>query len=382
MWDLIQKYNFSLLHLLSSFTLPIIIVLLGLKSNFSLIADISILQSIIFMIFFPFSGYSRNYILNSSENDLIQSILNFRSLLYLPLILFSLLISYYIVSLDFKMLLLMVIVGSSFWFIEIFLTEAEKQKSSCITITLILFNLIGLIYLFSSEINLNSIRNYLFFLFIIYAPFISYTFLKNIFNVNFKNLKTTFKNKILRQIGGTTVVGLSSFILKFFLLLILPKTIAGTIFLGYTIGAALCTTITYSFIPSVIFNNYIKLKRAFITFCIIFCMAGILVIIIKYFKMTILNKNQDLFLICSLFSLGGSLISIFSQYYKLYVSHIITDLNVFLYELLINLITIILVILAVLFLNEYGSVFTYILSGICSLYVYKNLFKKLKELDQ
>ena len=101
--------------------------------------------------------------------------------------------------------------------------------------------------------------------------------------------------------------------------------------------------------------------------------------LIKYFKLTILNTNQDLFLICSLFSLGGSLISIFSQYYKFYVSHIITDLNVFFYELLINSITIILIILAVLFLNEYGSIFTYILSGISSLYIYKNLFKKIKE---
>ena len=379
MRDLIQKYNFSLLHLLSSFTLPIIIVLLGLKSNFSLIADISIVQSIIFMIFFPFTGYSRNYILNSSEYDLIKSILNFRSLLYLPLILFSLLISYYVVSLDFDILLLLVIVGSSFWFIEIFLTEAEKNKSSRITITLILLNLIGLTYLFFLDINLNSIRNYLLFLFIIYLPFISFTYLKNIFNVNFKNLHTTFTNKILRQIGGTTVVGLSTFILKFFLLLILPKTIAGTIFLGYTVGASLCTAITYSFIPSVIFNNYIKIKKALVTFCIIFCVTGILVIIIKYFKLTILNANQDLFLICSLFSLGGSFISIFSQYYKFYVIHKITDLNVFLYELLINSVTIILVILAVLFLNEYGSIFTYVLSGVASLYIYKNLFNKLQE---
>ena len=378
MTDLIQKYNFSLLHLLSSFILPIIIVLLGLKSNFSLIADISIVQSIIFMIFFPFSGYSRNYILNSSENDLIQSILSFRSLLYLPLILFSLLIAYYIVNLEFDLLLPMILAGSSFWFIEIFLTQAERNKSFRITITLILLNFIGVISLIFSEMTLNSIRNYLLFLFIIYAPFILITFLKNIFNIQFKNLQTTFKNKILRQIGGTTVVGLSSFILKIFLLLILPKTIAGTIFLGYTVGASLCTAITYSFIPSVIFNNNIKLKKALITFSVIFCLTGVLVIVIKYFKLTILNANQDLFLICSLFSLGGSLISIFSQYYKFYVSHIITDLNVFLYELLINSITIILVILAVLFLNEYGSIFTYILSGICSLYIYKNLFKNLK----
>ena len=124
----IIKYNFSFLHLLSSFTLPIIIVLLGLNSNFSLIADLSILQSIIFMIFFPFSGHSRNYILNSPDEDLIKSILNFRSLIYLPLFFLSLIISYFAINLDFYTLFLLILVGSNFWFLEIFITLSEKNK--------------------------------------------------------------------------------------------------------------------------------------------------------------------------------------------------------------------------------------------------------------
>ena len=375
--NLILQYSYSFLHILSNFTLPLLIILLGIKGNFSLVADVSILQSILFMLFFPFTGNSRNYILNTKDNDLVKNILNFRSLIYIPLFLVSFLFASAVININNLTLSLLVLVGTFFWFLEIFITQCEKQKSYKIIFLLIFLKISALIYLLLSDLNENSINLYCIFLITFNSPIILIIFLKNLFNIHYNKLKDIFLKKILTQIGGTVVIGLSSFIIKFSLILILPKTVAGTIFLSYTIGASICTTLTYSFMPSVIYNNFIQMKKAFISSCLFFCLIGTSVLVIKFFNISIIKEHQDLFLICMLFSLGGSLISIFSQYYKFYVSYKITDLNLTMYELIINLTTVMTVILLVLFLNEYGAVLTYPLSGLISLYIYKNIYLEL-----
>ena len=373
------KYTYGTLHILSTFILPILIVLVGLKGNISLVADITILQSILFMFFFPLNGNARNYLLNSVDKNLVKNILNLKSLIFVPLFFITYISASFVLEINSTSLLLLILVGSISWFLEIFITEAEKNKKYKVIILLILLNIIGIIYLIFSELTFKNLNYFCIYFILFNSPIILLKFYQNLFNINFKNLKNVFFTKILNQIGGTTIIGLSSFILKYSLLLILPKTIAGTLFLSFTIGASLCTAITYSLMPSVIFNNLIQMKKSMIIFFLLFCLAGIIVIFIKTLQIEIIEFNQDLFLISLLFSLAGSFINIFSQYYKFLVSSIITDLNLSLYEMIINGCTIIIVVLLIIFINEYGAVLTYILSGLISLYFYKKLFIELQK---
>ncbi len=373
------KYTYGTLHILSTFILPILIVLVGLKGNISLVADITILQSILFMFFFPLNGNARNYLLNSVDKNLVKNILNLKSLIFVPLFFITYISASFVLEINSTSLLLLILVGSISWFLEIFITEAEKNKKYKVIILLILLNIIGIIYLIFSELTFKNLNYFCIYFILFNSPIILLKFYQNLFNINFKNLKNVFLTKILNQIGGTTIIGLSSFILKYSLLLILPKTIAGTLFLSFTIGASLCTAITYSLMPSVIFNNLIQMKKSMIIFFLLFCLAGIIVIFIKTLQIEIIEFNQDLFLISLLFSLAGSFINIFSQYYKFLVSSIITDLNLSLYEMIINGCTIIIVVLLIIFINEYGAVLTYILSGLISLYFYKKLFIELQK---
>ena len=292
----------------------------------------------------------------------------------MPLFFITYISATYVLEINSTSLLLLILVGSVSWFLEIFITEAEKNKKYKVIILLILLNIIGIIYLIFTELTFKNLNYFCIYFILFNSPIILSKFYQNLFNINFKNLKNVFLTKILNQIGGTTIIGLSSFILKYSLLLILPKTIAGTLFLSFTIGASLCTAITYSLMPSVIFNNLIQMKKSMIIFFLLFCLAGIIVIFIKILQIEIIEFNQDLFLISLLFSLAGSFINIFSQYYKFTVSSIITDLNLSLYEIIINGCTIVIVILLIIFINEYGAVLTYILSGLISLYFYKNIY--------
>ena len=373
------KYTYGTLHILSTFILPILIVLVGLKGNISLVADITILQSILFMFFFPLNGNARNYLLNSVDKNLVKNILNLKSLIFVPLFFITYISASFVLEINSTSLLLLILVGSVSWFLEIFITEAEKNKKYKVIILLILLNIIGIIYLIFTELTFKNLNYFCIYFILFNSPIIISKFYQNLFNINFKNLKNVFLTKILNQIGGTTIIGLSSFILKYSLLLILPKTIAGTLFLSFTIGASLCTAITYSLMPSVIFNNLIQMKKSMIIFFLLFCLAGIIVIFIKILQIEIIDFNQDLFLISLLFSLAGSFINIFSQYYKFSVSSIITDLNLSLYEIIINGCTIVIVILLIIFINEYGAVLTYILSGLISLYFTKLFIELQKE---
>ena len=77
---------------LVSFTLPIIVITIGLKGSTELLAEISLIHSLIFLIYFPLSGNARNYLLNSTDVTLNLAITNFRIILFLPLTLFCFLL--------------------------------------------------------------------------------------------------------------------------------------------------------------------------------------------------------------------------------------------------------------------------------------------------
>ena len=236
MKDLFLKYIFGVLIATNTFILPIIIVLIGLKGEISMIPDITILHATLFMFFFPFNGNSRNYILNTEDEVLINGILTFRTVIYLPLVIISYLTASYIIQIPKITLILLIFIGSFSWILEIYITDCEKKKSYKKVISITFLYFISINFLLFTDITYQTINLFCLILILFIFPVILTVLLKNISILSFYTFKKVFFDKIFNQIGGTTVISISSFVVKLIILLLLPKALAATIFLGYTLG--------------------------------------------------------------------------------------------------------------------------------------------------
>ena len=136
----------------TSFTLPIIMIFIGLKGHTSLVAEISIIHSLIFLIFFPLSGNARNYILNSNDKILELGITNFRIILYIPLLITAFIINEVTLKIEFQKFLIFIFIGSFFWSYEIFVTHFEQKGKNIFCLLFLLLNSIILMSFFFKKI--------------------------------------------------------------------------------------------------------------------------------------------------------------------------------------------------------------------------------------
>jgi len=373
----INNYIFAFYHLITNFTLSFILLITGFKGNIELVTEITILQAINFMVFFPFNGNARNYLLNAEDDDFKNNIFNFRLIMYVPLLTISIVIGLLFSNISPITTILLLILSSTSWFLEILITFQEKEKNTFVIKFLsVLFFLAILQYMFADEIY-HNLNIFCVVLLSAYVPLNIFIILKNYKTINVTNFKIIFRDKILTQIGSTTVIGISSFALKNIILILMNKSMAGIVFMGYTLGAALATIFAYSLGPSIIYHydlKKIKTKNILLLFTLFFLIFSISCILIYFLLDKTFANNKNLFMLCLIFSFLGSVFLVFAHSFKLYVSSRNLNLNVFKYELIINLFTVISVTILIVIFSEYGALFTYPLSGVISLIIYKSLY--------
>ena len=368
---------------LVSFTLPIIVITIGLNGSTELIAEISLIHSLIFLIYFPLSGNARNYLLNSSDVTLNLAITNFRIILFLPLTLFCFLVNEITLKIELTKFALFTLIGSFFWFYEIFITNYEKKRKfiACI------FFLFANIFIFttillqrnnSSEDIILSLTFYC----ILYIPFILYFFFTYNKKIDFQTLNLIFKKKIYHHIGGSLIIGLTSFLIKILIVTVYQKEDAGNIFLGFTLGGTLVTFFSYGIGPSIL--KYFKNKKitSFKTHKTIFVLTLTLALIFmlnETFEIARLKNLNYLFYYSFYFSIIGCLFMLIAQYYKLLITQKDTKLNVIKHELIIGFTTITFVMFSSFSQYSFTITLTYFISAITSYIIYNSVYQNINK---
>lgn len=376
------KIIFPIYHLLMVFILPLLVVILGLKYNTSLSADLSLIHSILFMVFFPLNGNVRHYILNSNNKIFIENLIWFRLLSYVPLFSLSVIICLVFTELKIIYISLIVLLGSLYWLNEI-LVSLEEKKTRYFLVYFLLFIFIFLIY----HLTFSSIfiTDYFFVLITlsIFSLIILLTISTNIkHNFNFKDLKNNIKKKIIPQISGTFIIGLTSFIFKIIILYFLNKDVAGTIFIAFTISGSLLTFFTYGIGPSIISSEVLQ-KNALIfkiikVANILSFILGIILILLQLYGLIdfIIIDNQEIFVYCMGLCFLGIPFSVFGQYYKLNVLHKNLTLKIYKYDAVPNITVLPLIIIFIHFLPTYFIGLTYVYTGLLNCLIYRNYILK------
>lgn len=373
---------FSFHHLLITFIIPVLIVILGFKHNTEMSADLALIYSIIFMVFFPLNANFRHYYLNSNKKNFLNYLIWFRILSYIPLFLISLMICLLFIDIEFSRIVTIIFIGSLYWFNEVFVSLQEKRnKLSLICFILLMYLCVIFFIIFDNLHNSFNLTKLLIVTFLTLFIILLYIYKELDFRISFKKFKINILNRIIPQIGGTFVIGLSSFLFKIIVLALLNKSEAGTIFIAFTLSGLLLTVFTYGLGPSIIQNKLNK--KALLTYFILITSLNVLLAItafsIEYWNLIEVNfiNNQTTFFYCLGFCLIGIPTSLLSQYYKLNIIYQKLLLRIYIYDAIPNISLLLVTILLLMLIEPYFLGLIYLYTGTIGFFIYKYLLKKV-----
>ena len=378
---MLLKLIFSFYHLLHVFCLPLFVILIGFKKDTSTAADLSIIYSIIFLCFFTLNGNTRHYLLNSNDKKLSNNLIFFRIISYLPLFIITSIICKILLDINFFNLLLIVFIGSLYWLNEIFISKQETENKYFLTVLFLsIYAFAFILFSYSDFIAIHKI--FIFSIVILINIFILFIIINDIkLEFNYLDFKQSINQQIVPQIGGTFVIGISSFLFKQIVLFFLSKNVSGTIFIAFTLSGVLLTAFTYGLGPTIFLNkkNNQNLKITFGLLTVIMFFFGISVIMLQYYDFIIYTfiDNQAVFVYCFVLSILGLPLSIIGQYYKLKVIGQNLDLKIYKYDIIPHFTVLILLCLCLFFLEPYFAGLTTIYAGIVTMLIYVMLSKKL-----
>lgn len=374
------KLIFPFYHILLVFIIPIFVVILGFKHNTSISADLSLVYSIIFMIFFPLNGNMRHYLLNSKDENFSNDLVLFRILSYIPLFLSSCILCYFILEIDLIKIISIIYIGTFYWLNEIFVSYKEKQDKYFLIVFLLFIYFFLFVYIVLSNYNTLNYK-YIFCIIFFSNIIVILNILKNFkLNLKFEKFKKSLTQKIIPQIGGTFVIGISSFSFKMIVLFFLDKSVAGTIFIAFTLSGIFLTIFTYGLGPSLFANKIYKknILKTYGLISLLMSFLGITIIFFQYFNLidVRLIHNQKIFFYTLGFCLLGIPLSILSQYYKLNILKKNLKLRVYVYDMIPNFSILLLLIIFLFLFEPFFIGLTYVYTGLVGMLVYKNLNEK------
>ena len=356
-----------------------LMVLLTIFDYSFLAAEIGLIYSLIASVNLIFSYNLKNQILLDGNKSLAGEVYNFR--IFLSLIIFItliLILGNYSLNFSSKKLIIFIsIIIFQNWLIEILLIIHEVEKKLKF---FKFYNVYNIGNFFIILINLYFFQNnYLLQIFVFITIVNFFIILKN--DLNSKLIKYSFLklfNKISKVFALTSSISviLSVLFWRVFIFYNFSKEISGILFSSFAIGSFIGTIFSTSIAPSII-KKKIEYKFYLNIYLILSLILCIFVFIVfDNFKNInlILYKNKSLFLYCSLFSVLGSAIMLFSiikriHFYnlKIYRSKIYT-LDI------INSIVIALIPVILFYININLIIFSYFFAAFFSLLLFSKFF--------
>lgn len=256
-----MNYIFSVAAMANMLSMTAMLILLSMAGKSHLAADLGIIQASTSALFYTFSANARNIILATSNSGLAKSIFNIRAILLAPLIVAAFWMNSAVSDIEPLFAAAMVLRRAVEWLGEIDLSERERAGDGNFAITYILTQ--GVLFIFAALWLLMNMPHPLLGLF-------CWALLPTILSVSFfwaalkdiANAMAGISRKIAPHFGSTAVIGLSLYVFRLLLILILGKNVSGDLFAAFAIGGVLGAIATSAFAPSIVFKEKMAGGRA------------------------------------------------------------------------------------------------------------------------
>lgn len=232
--------------------MTILLIAVGVMGYSELAADIAIVQGASLAVFFAFSANARSIILGNSTKISWLDILRSRVLLVVPLGGAALVICLYLTGAAPVLACALILRRCSEWILEIHLARREREKDYRFALWFIVIQSLLLAVAISLAPTDPASRSLGFFLWAIVPMTLSGGFLWKHFRIG--RLLDPSWAQLLPHFGSTAITGMTVFVFRLVILLIVGKAYAGNLFTAFAIGGILSSVFAQALGPTLIFH--------------------------------------------------------------------------------------------------------------------------------
>jgi len=282
------SFIFSAAFMANAFSMTGMLILLSLAGESAFAADVGIVQAATLALFYAFSGNARNLILNKNSGVTVQSILNNRIVLLIPLAFIAYWMSSMMANVPPLLATILILRRVIEWFDEIFLSQIERSnvKKTAFEYTLLQAGLLAFSFLWL----ILKLPYPLFGLFLwallplLLSAKFYYLNTPTLSNI----LKLGISKKVLPHIGSSMIIGLAVYVFRLLIIISTGKSVAGDLFTAFAIGGVLGSVFANAIGPSLALHQKHSLDfkiPTIIKFLLItFPSMGLLLFISSYLK--------------------------------------------------------------------------------------------------
>ena len=385
------NYLFPAAFMVNTYAMTILLVVLGLADKVALAAEIGIVQGATLALFYAFSANARSLILNPSSGISAQSVMASRLILLVPLASAAYLLSVVPAGVDWLLAIALILRRCVEWLGEVHLSDMEHSGNERFTryyliLQVILLAMVLAWFLCGLPYPLVGLFLWALIPLIMSAGYIWKSVLAA------PDLLSGISSSILPNLGSTVIIGITVYIFRILILLIVGKDIAGNLFTAFAIGGLTGGVFANALGPSIVLHEQRSGNRDFplmvrmVLYASLF--LGAVVSVVSMLEMPVLGwtGKSSFFWLAAGLSIIGGIIMVYAQRIRLRLLQHDEEHDVFGPDVMSN----ILLIAAVPFtywllgMNAMGGL--YLLSSLLAYVFYlsakKDLTKPLQLVDQ
>ena len=375
-----MNYAYPAALMANTFSITAVMILLGIFGNSSSAADFGIVHGATTAVLYSFSANARSIILNQASSITAATLLGSRLLLMLPLGLLSLWLSLRLGSVEFALAAALVLRRCTEWIAEVHLSETELTQNGGALALRFLFLQCGLFVITAAWL----LADLPFPLPVVFAWATSPVWL----SLGYVRLRAAVQpvrdwQRLLPHFGSTAVIGISVYVFRLLILLLVGKAIAGDLFTAFAIGRLLGSVFAQAIGPTLA----LQASRGggsshFPAWLAVLLAAAALTGIVVYVLAASMTDSSfagksPLFWQAAGASLVGGAMMILAQRSRLQMLQNHADQDVFGPDVLANILIVAAVPYVFYLLGPGSLAFLYLLSAILSLLFYVSAEKSL-----
>jgi len=336
-----MSYLFPLAALLNTSAITALLIGLGLAGRVELAADVGIVQGAMLALFYAFSANARNIILNPSSGISASSILAARLVLLVPLGGLAFVLSVYLTNVEAGLALVLIFRRCSEWLGEVHLSEMEYRRNRQFAIKFIFLQSVLLASALGWILSDAPLPLWGLYLWALLPLILSLQFIGEHFRS--EGLVIPAWVRLLPHFGSTAITGITVYIFRLLILLLVGKALAGDLYTAFAVGGIMGSLFAQGFGPSITLHEERSGHRYFPSWLTMLlalsAVAGTLLVLASTFELDSVNwtGKSHFFWGATGFSMVGGVLMVLAQRLRLRLLQHYQDQNVFGPDVMINI---------------------------------------------
>jgi len=369
------NYLFPAAFMANTYAMTILLVVLGLAGKVDMAAEIGIVQGATLALFYAFSANARSLILNPASRIDAQSIMAARLMLIVPLAGVAYLLSIVPAEVDHFVAIALILRRCVEWLGEVHLSEMEHLRNRRLTWNYLMLQ--GILLATVLVWILGDLPYPLLGLLIwaLVPLVISAKYIWRSFNAILDKL-ISVSSRILPNLGSTVIIGITVYIFRLLILLIVGKAAAGDLFTAFAIGGLTGGVFANALGPSIVLHEQRSGKHKFpflvrLALYLSFIL-GIVIFAIAVLELPVLDwtKKSFFFWMATGLSMIGGVIMVYAQRIRLRLLQHDEENDVFGPDVMMNTLLIAAVPFTFYLLGVKAMSGLYLLSSVLAYFIY------------